>query len=328
MQDKLKKIDYVEVLKNAWKLTWKNRFLWWFGFFVSLGSGMSSFNFNLPGNSEQKEDISPEVMEDIGYYWSLYKEWIIFALVVIFLIIITLYVLGIVGRGGLISAVFKVDEGKKTNFSLEFKNANKFFWKLLFLNIIIGISLILVILILFSPVARLLFLEAYGPAFLLGVVAAPISISVFILSAFLKIYSQIYVVREKVAVADSLKLSYNLLKRNIKKSLIMGFLLAVVGIIAGVALLTAYLILSIPFIILGLAGHFLVGSVWTVMIVVVAAVVVICFSLFWKSIFAVFVQTAWIMFFKKIATVHIVNSEKKLKEDSVERVSKLRKVPE
>ena len=44
-----KEFPYIEILKNAGRLVWLNRFLLWFGVLITLGSG---FDLGRIGNNE------------------------------------------------------------------------------------------------------------------------------------------------------------------------------------------------------------------------------------------------------------------------------------
>ena len=317
MENQSKNVDYIQLLKDAWKITWENKFLWWFGFLITLGGGgMSGFNFS--GN---EEEVSPEVIENINYYWSMYREWIIAGIVILFLIILAFYFLSIIGRGGLIVSLVKIGKSEEVNFSSGFKEGRSFFWKLFLLNLVFGGVLLFIVAVLSFPIARLVYLEAYGAATLLGLVALPIIISVFILATFLKIYSQIYLVGNKVQVFDSIRLAYSIFKGNIKGSILMGITLMIVGIIFGFALLMAIFVLTIPFIIIGLLCAFTVGMAGAISVAILGVVALIIFAIVWRSVYTVFIQAVWILFFNKIAISP--NEEKEKLEEKIEE-----KVPE
>lgn len=306
-----KNINYIQILKDAWKITWKNRFLWWFGFFIAIGGGgMSSSRFNF---SESEEDISPEMVEKMNYWWSMYWEWIFIGVVALFFVALGLYVLNIIGRGALISSLIKINNGGETNFSAGFNEGKKSFWKLFILNIVFGLAIILALAIIIFPIARLIFLEAYGAATMLGLIALPIIISIFILAAFLKIYSQIYLVGSGSGVGDSIKLAYGVFKKNIKGSVLMGLLLMVVGIIIGIGLVLIIIVGVIPLVVIGGLGY-LINPMVAVGVGVLGLIALIVFVMIWQSAYMVFMQAVWIIFFSQIAKVSDENKENVIEE--------------
>jgi len=321
MKNQSKNINYIQILKNAWKITWENKFLWWFGFFVALGGGgVFNHNFNSSENNNAGEEIYPEIVEKMSYYWSMYSEWIITGIIILILIIFILCALGIIGRGGLINSLIEINKNNKTKFSFGFKKGKKFFWKLFVLNLILGIILILILAIFSFPIVSLLFAEAYGSAVLLSIIAIPIVISVFILVSFLRTYSQIYLVGNETRIVKSISLAYNILKKNIGKSVLMSIILMAVGIIIGIAIIIIILILSIPFIIWGIAS-FSTGSLNLVAIIITGLFSFVSYFIF-KSAYIVFVQATWILFFNEIAT-SIINNPKKELQIETEKVSNL-----
>ena len=57
----MSKINYLQIIKDAWKITWKNRYLWWFGFFVTLGGGGGMNYFFNSGEEEKLDPAESEV---------------------------------------------------------------------------------------------------------------------------------------------------------------------------------------------------------------------------------------------------------------------------
>jgi hypothetical protein len=325
MKNKIdKNLDYIQILKNAWNITWKNKFLWWFGFFIAISGGASSFRFNSFGSSESEEELSPEIIDSLNQYWSLYKEWIMVGIVILFLIAIAFYILSIIGRSGLIGSLIEINKDNKINFSVGFKKGRRLFWSFFLLNLVFGVGLFSIVIIFSFPVIRFLFMEAYGLAFVLGSIAIPIIISVFILASFLKKYSQIYLAGNNVRLFETIKLSYNLFKKNIKKSVLMGISLIIVNIIVGIIFVIALLALAVPFIVIGGVAYLLMQQLGIIIVSIIGLLILFTFSIVWRSACIVFMQSAWILFFNKIAIVPDKPKEK-LAERVEEKIPGLKK---
>ncbi len=115
-------MNYGALISEAFWLTWRNRFLWFFGFFV--GSGFS-FTFNLnfptagPGDSRDgRRDASPEWIEDLVRW--IGENLVLFLVVVVslaVLIALVLIVLSMVSQGGLVESVAALYWGQTRRFA-------------------------------------------------------------------------------------------------------------------------------------------------------------------------------------------------------------------
>jgi hypothetical protein len=160
--------------------------------------------------------------------------------------------LGFLGRGALIGSLVKIEKGEEMNFTKGLRQGRKFFWRVLLLEVFASLVMLFLGLILFIPVIRLVVLEAYVPAFILGAIAVIIFLSVILLVSFMRVYSRIYMIEGNLKVMESIKLAYNLFKINVKESILMAIFLIAIWIIASISLLFFIALASIPFVIGGL----------------------------------------------------------------------------
>ncbi len=65
------KINYLNIIKTAAAITWKSKYLWWFGFFILLSSTSGSFFQYSP-----REKVVDK--EKLFAFMTAYREWIIF----------------------------------------------------------------------------------------------------------------------------------------------------------------------------------------------------------------------------------------------------------
>src|SRR5665648_199063 len=95
----MKNINFLEIIKQAFSLTWKNKFLWLFGFLVFLGSITSSFNLQ-NGASDKNTDSTSSLTIFIQPHPGLF----ISLSVLLIIIIITLFLLKIVATTAIIKS--------------------------------------------------------------------------------------------------------------------------------------------------------------------------------------------------------------------------------
>lgn len=297
------RIEYFNIIKEAINITLKNRILWWFGLLAIFSGGYGSFNFRLPSGSGEGDFDEMEYMNMIRratFYWDLYKEWIILGIVILLIILIGLYILGIIGRGALIDSIFKVIKKEAFTFSSGFKRGLYFLGRIFLMDLLFTLVFLVSIFVLAFPVVRLVILESYGVAILLGIVALLILISLGILFFYIRRYAQIYLISSDLNVSNSVKLAYGLFEKNIKESLIMGIVSIGINFVIGIVFVFVFLLLLIPGSIIGV----LVYNTGQQMIMIIAGILAIILfiglTFFISSILNVFFETMWILFFNEI----------------------------
>jgi len=130
-QERETKINYLEIIKRALNITFKNKFLWIFGIFIALtsgGSGGGNFGGNFGGgNTEEyfkgwKEKLGIGSGEEIVQIVKNFLEshWIIIVSIgiILFLFAITLNVFAIISRGAIINGINKLDSKIKFRYLL------------------------------------------------------------------------------------------------------------------------------------------------------------------------------------------------------------------
>ncbi len=102
-------MNYADLIKDAFWITLRNRFLWFFGFFAGSGAGGASFNLSSPpsspGGSFEGEDVEtmnnalPLVAQELRRWVFDSLALIITVGVVVFLILLILFALGVLSSG-------------------------------------------------------------------------------------------------------------------------------------------------------------------------------------------------------------------------------------
>lgn len=296
-------INYIAIIKEAWQITWKNKYLWWFGLLVALSGGVGS-NFsssNWKGNDGWEENAKQKIFEWAVLYW----EWIILGVILLSLLMLVFFIFSVWGRGALIAALGKITTPKTTpellSFKAGMKEGKKFFWIILGLNFFLfGIGLATFI-ILGTPIAILFYLKAYWVGTFLAFGGLVIFILLVILLSYLQKFGIIYLVLGKVSFWNALENAYQLFRRNFLPSLIMGIIFIPIGFLAGLAVLVFIVVVLLIFLIPGLLVYFLMGKLAIILLSVLGILILLAGLLTINSIYVVFSQTTWILFFRQIA---------------------------
>ncbi len=290
MADPQKKIPYMEILKRALGLATarKNRFLWWFGFFVAL-SGITAYFDPLGGkNLLQNMPALPYPRTTPG-------------LMLFFVIALLLIAIGILGRGALIRSLDNLVESKKTAFNDGIDGGKNNFWKIFFISFSLNLFNVAILMILASPVAFLFYGKAFLIGTLLGIIAALILVPLLFLTFFLRTFGYLYAVLGPLSVWNSLENSYELLIRNWRSAIIMSILFIPIYIAALSILVISLVPLALIFIMLGFISFLIVGNAGAAIISTLGIILVFSIVLAIKSALAVFAQAVWLLYFREIA---------------------------
>ena len=298
MSKKIKAIPYLQIIQDAVKISWKNTYLWWFGFFIALTSLGEIFNYSSHSEKSWHAIIKKQ---EVFYFSSQNIYWVGGLTLLLVLFYVLLVSLNIIGRGALIDSISKQLRKKPANFKTGLTAGRKYFWKILILVLILSLSIFFLMIIIFTPVIFLFANHNYFIGSLLGFLALLILIPLLLLVSYLKVYGYLYVVLGQLKVMPALENAYNLLRKNLGASLIILLLFIPLNIIWMLVILMSILPVGFIFLCLGTLMFFLAGSIGVGITMLIAVISFLGIAMFLRSIYEVFIQIIWILFFQIIA---------------------------
>lgn len=291
------KIDYLAIIKNAWKIAWENKFLWWFGFFILLGSGFQT-NFSFPKSSNQNWNAASIPAAN----FILNEKGILIGGIIFLILLVAFFIyLSIRGKAAMIKSIGKVMKKESCNFSVGFRSGKKYFWKIFILGGILIFVVFGLVILLSVPVAFLFLMKAYFLAVVSAILAVAILVPVAILSVFINLYALIYITLADLSVPEAIENAYLVFRKNILPSVLMVLffiLFRAVLFFAAVLALISILVLFGPTIIISYLFFPQIGLSFigiSVLIVFLSLLAVL------NSIYNAFSQAVWILFFNEIA---------------------------
>jgi hypothetical protein len=264
-------MNYGDVIRDAFRVTLRNRYLWFFGFFAG-GTGTNFFG-NVPsrgGNNFDFDDFprsgSSGLTAQVGQ--GLSDTVLIVGIVVIALLIALFFIaLAIISQGALADSVAAIDRGEGRRFGSAFTSGMGNFWRVLGYYIVfflVGLGILVVIAI---PVALLIggtfaATQSTGArvsvAVVVGILAVILLIVVFIPLSIIGQYALRDIVVRRERVLGSVGSGYSLFRHNIGRSLLLWLIQLGLSIGIGIAFILVVLIvglvLFIPTIALAVAG--------------------------------------------------------------------------
>jgi hypothetical protein len=261
-------MNYGELIKDAFRLTLRNRFLWFFGFFAG-GTSAEGGNFSFPSggpggfDDDDFDDFGEPGQGDFGGAASGFDpgQWIfdnlalILAIVaLVALIALFFIVMSLISQGALTESVAAIDRGESRRFSTAFRAGLSNFWRVLgyyLLFILIALGLLLAI---WVPIGLLIWsvFASTEPGMALSLLAIMAGLIGFVLMIVVLIPLSIigqFALREIVVrrerIVGSIGSGYRLFRRNPGKSLLVWLIQLAVSIGIGIALLIIFFILAL-----------------------------------------------------------------------------------
>lgn len=314
-------MNYGEILEKSWKIIWKNKILWIFGFFAGClangaggsGRGASSIdgsNFNNGSNYGGLFNSSNGISYQIERFFESGAVWIfiaatIFALICLFFVFfIVSLILGTFGKTGLVRGAWLADAGQeKLSFADLWHESVPYFWRVFLLVILRWLSGIVLTIVLFLPVLLLiLFTLGCGLCFLVPLL---ITLSWFITVLFEQ--SVVAVVGEDLGVMDGIKRGWQVLTSNLMPIAIMALILIIGSGIVSLLIGIPAVIVTLPIISGALIGENVALGVGIILSVLML-LVYIPIAMELSGGLHAYLGTSWTLVFRRLIIKETVES--------------------
>jgi hypothetical protein len=296
-------INYLSILKKAWSITWSNKYLWWFGFFIALTSSGSLFNY-----SSRNDTNAQQMNQQFADLLSQHAGWFLAGAVILLIIFLLLLIMRFLSRGALIKSIEKHSKNEPSTFSAGLREGKKYFWRVLLISFLIQAAVMAVALLIITPIAFLFMTKSYILGVLLTLAGIVIILPLMVLAFFLANYSLIYAVLGDLSIADAIENGYNLFRKHIWTSILMALIFIPIAIALLIGTLFIIFFLAIIFFVLGLIAFLLFNKIGAAVILVLVIILFLLIFLGVRSVYETFSQAAWIFFFREIASPKVAEA--------------------
>ena len=248
-------MDYGALIKRAWEITKKYKFLWIFGILVggapSIQIPITNFQYTVKDEGELEKVLTPEVLESLKTFFVNNLNLILALAFVLFLIILILFILSIIFRGALIGTVGEIEKGQEVNFKKGFQVGSHHFWRILGLSILLFLLILLSLVILATPVALLASFKIYVLAIILGILFLLLYLiwTIFLNLSFQ--YALRFLIIGDFGIIQSIKQGFSLFRKFWKEILLVWLITLGLSIGLGIFAVIVVFVALIP---LGLLG--------------------------------------------------------------------------
>ena len=306
---------YRSILKNAWQILWKAKYLWFFGFFAALITNSGEVNLtvdNFSSLSEQSSFLSDlKVFYSEGAVGSVWNNienlfsnftWMSLILVLVFLALMILVLwIAVVAQGGLISGSYKEYRKQPSNFMTAFSVGKQNFWKILGVNVIGRVIIYGILFILGLPLGLIYLRQTSSSAQALYIIIAfIILIPLAIIISFLMKYAAIAVINKKENIKSAIKTAWQMFIKNWIISIEVAILMFLISLVAAIAMIILTIVLIVPlslmfyvFSVLQVGGILFVSVVISILIFVALVFLV-------AAALSTYQMTCWVLLFDKL----------------------------
>lgn len=305
---------YRPIFKQALEITWRNKFLWVFGFFAAfLSSGgvydviIKNWNTVTSKTIEVKNLLSiaspsfefiHKTSGEIAGKLNIYG--FVAALLVAGFVMLAIFVMALIAQGGLIHAISEISSGKKTSWKKSFDIGLHHIFQILGVNIFAKVIIFFLLLAIGLP-AVVLFPEGSTWSDLTFFVIFLISIPLSLITLFTMIYSVAGMVIQKYSLLESVKESLKLLKEHWIISLEMALFLLFFSTLFGIAVSIGFVFAATPFLLLGATMNLAFGTTGTAIAITTAIALFVALLAVLGSGFISFQLGCWTLLYKQLA---------------------------
>jgi hypothetical protein len=244
-------MDYGQLLRDAWDVVWRNKFLWILGFLAALGTGVGSSGNNFSYNVNADE-IPPAFGQRVDIFLAHFAPLLIGLMCLAVFIGIFFWLVRLTAQAGLITAVGRLHGGEKVTLVQALRSGVGKLGRMIGIYLILYgpfllLALILAVLVLvlvgtaigfqFADMSQalepVLASLGIGVACLTLVLCALVPLLV-VATIFLP-FAQRAAVLEDYGVTGSLRRAWWVIKNNPADVIILVLMFVVIGIVYGVA---------------------------------------------------------------------------------------------
>lgn len=296
-------MNYGEILKKSYQVTIKNKILWLLGMLIASGTSCGNFNFGGYGDFGNFDNRINTKYGDLDFsaiwdYW--YILVLIALLIIIFAVIAT--IISVIAKGGLIHGVNHAMQKKQVKFGESFKFGMTKFWRMLGIQLLLGLIVAGVVLILIIPGMLLLIIPIIGWVLgaILIIIGCLLAVLLAIIIALITNYIMFYAVLEDKKIMEAIKMGWSLFKKNIGDTVVMALILFGIGM--GVALGLLIIIVAVLFLFggIGFLGYLAIKWIGVIIIALIALIVLLIITLIAKGAINTFSFSCWLYTWREL----------------------------
>jgi hypothetical protein len=244
-------MDYMELIKRSISNAWKYKFLWLFGFFVSVADGFG-------GGHWWTDKFDRKCAAGFGEFGGFHIDsaLLIFLALAAFSLWVLFWIMSVLSEGSLIHGISRKELKLKVSFSDCWSVGLAKFFRLFGIMLLATFAVLVAIIFM-----ALVIVPSYFASIPLGValtiLALPVLFILIIAAVSVEGWAIRFAILNDQRWLDAIGKGWNLFKNNFWKTLGVAFSSFFTQLILWCALIVGMLILAVPFLLLGIASFWL-----------------------------------------------------------------------
>ncbi|RME08658.1 MAG: hypothetical protein D6803_00655 [Anaerolineae bacterium] len=249
-------MDFDYIMRRSWQIIWKHKILWLFGFLASCGRGGGSggnFNYSAGGDGSSGAPLPPALRRFFSQIERFFAHadtgQIVGIIAAIFTVVVLFWIIALLaqtaGRVGLVQGAMLAEDGVgQLAFAQRLENIKPFFWRVLGLNLLLGLAIFALIMLLVVPMVVLGAITA-GVLFLCFLPLICLLLPLFWAAGILIEQANLALIIEDLNILNAVQRGWEVFRANLGNYLLMGLILGIGGAIVRfiIALPTLFIIL-------------------------------------------------------------------------------------
>jgi hypothetical protein len=257
-------VQYEQLIREAWRLTWSRRFLWWLALFAGGASTFVSTGGLRPDElaapAREFAEAAPPELRDLVPQMLLWINQNVTILttvaIVVAAMLLAMVIFSCAFKAALAHATLDIARQQPTSLGQAWSAGLPYMWRFVGLSLLFGVLVLAAVLAVIAIVMTIGLLSAggnpIGPA-LGALLALPLGIASVILAIIGSIvfpYAEREVVLHNLGTMDAVGAGWRLLRGRIRHSVLVWFINMVIsvafGVVIGIAFMIFGFILFIP----------------------------------------------------------------------------------
>ncbi|MGD8621864.1 MAG: hypothetical protein PVH60_07930 [Anaerolineales bacterium] len=305
-------MDFGGILTRAWEITWKHKGLWVLGILAGCASGGGGGGGR--GGSSMNYSFTSDEFPELQRTFEALPEgtWIAIALGLICLglfLVLLFWALGALGQSGLIASFKTAEEGGDVTLSSAFQGGAQFFWKILIIQVIVGVATLILIggLLLFG-IGGTVLTFGLGLLCLLPLICLliPLAIVIGVYTTFTKVA----LIVEDLDIFTAFSRAWEVIRANVGDVIVMSLILLIGGGVISFLIALPFILVALP-VILGLILDTNISMTFGIVGGIVCTVAYLPILIVLNGILQTFLHGSWTLTYLRLTTNQEAEKEKK-----------------
>lgn len=311
-------MDYWKLVSDAFKITWRHKYLWLLGILAALteGNSLSSFNYSLPSFRDKPDSGKPffesvqtavvkGVSNNISDGISFLNSPILWTVLILFFLVLFLIIIffSLSARAGMVKSVSEIEKGKESGFGKGLRQGISIFWRIFGLELVVVLMVLLALLITALPAIILAVLSQIALLILWIILLILPLIIFFIYLSLLEGYAVRILTVEGKGVFESLGLSHQFIKGNFKNVLVVWLIAIILGLAISLGYLLVLVLLLLPLLALGFLIYLVASWLGVVIYALFFGFILLIFLMFLRGVLSAFTSAYWTLSYLRIKTL-------------------------